>query len=201
MPELQEQLDELKHKVYVFERHDHGIAGGENLRTDLMNIDDADVTMSDVTTGNVTSTAHGFAPKSPADATKFLNGAATPAYALVKDSDLSTSAVTDNDVTIAKHGFCPIAPNDVTRFLRGDTTWGVPAGAGLSLTKGVIDDNSDVAMGSNTDTVVTHGLGKTPIKVTISARISAIGKPLQLAGLIKSVKPLLFTIRHQATQY
>lgn len=36
---------------------------------------------TDVTTNNVTSSAHGFAPKSPADATKFLNGAATPAFA------------------------------------------------------------------------------------------------------------------------
>lgn len=41
---------------------------------------ETDLTLSDNTTGNVTSTAHGFAPKSPGDATKFLNGGATPAW-------------------------------------------------------------------------------------------------------------------------
>lgn len=76
---------------------------------------------------NVTSTAHGLAPVSPADATKFLNGAATPAYALVKDSDLSTSDVTTNDVSTTKHGFAPKAPNDATKFLNGVGAYAVPA--------------------------------------------------------------------------
>src|SRR5690349_17181903 len=70
----------------------------------LKNVD-ADMTSSDVTTNNVTSSKHGFAPKSPADATQFLNGAATPAFAAVKDSDLSTSDITTNDASTTKHGF------------------------------------------------------------------------------------------------
>jgi len=43
---------------------------------------DSDVTLTttDVTNNNVTSTKHGFAPKSPADGTLFLNGLATPTY-------------------------------------------------------------------------------------------------------------------------
>ena len=79
----------------------------------------ADLAMSDVTTNNVTSTEHGFAPKSPADATQYLNGAATPAYAQVKDSDLSTSDVTTNNVSSSKHGFAPKLPGDATKFLDG----------------------------------------------------------------------------------
>lgn len=91
------------------------------------------VTFTDITTNNATSTKHGYAPKSPADATKFLNGAATEAFAAVKDSDLATTDVTTNDVTTAKHGFTPKAPNDVTKFLRGDATWAAPSGgAGVS---------------------------------------------------------------------
>lgn len=91
---------------------------------------DALLATSDITTNNVSSTKHGFAPKSPADATKFLNGAATPAYALVKDSDLSTSNVTTNDVSIAKHGFAPKAPNDATKYLDGTGAYSVPSGSG-----------------------------------------------------------------------
>jgi hypothetical protein len=41
---------------------------------------EADITLADNVTNNVTSTKHGFCPKAPADATKFLNGANPPAY-------------------------------------------------------------------------------------------------------------------------
>lgn len=87
---------------------------------------EADITLADNTTNNVTSTKHGFAPKSPADATKFLNGAATSAWAAVKDSDLSTSDITTNDVSTTKHGFAPKAPNDPTKFLDGMGAYSVP---------------------------------------------------------------------------
>lgn len=91
---------------------------------------EGNITLADVTTDNVSSTKHGFAPKSPADATQFLNGAATPVFAQVKGSDLSMADVTTNDVSTTKHGFAPKAPNDTTKFLRGDATWAVPAGGG-----------------------------------------------------------------------
>jgi len=80
------------------------------------------LSLSDNTTNDVTSTKHGFAPKSPADATKFLNGAATPAFAAVKDSDLSTTDVTTNDVTSTKHGFAPKSPALSGQFLNGAAT-------------------------------------------------------------------------------
>ena len=78
--------------------------------------------LSDVTNGNVTSTKHGFAPKSPADAAQFLNGAATPAFAQVTGANLSMSDVTTNNVTSTKHGFAPKTPADATQFLNGAAT-------------------------------------------------------------------------------
>lgn len=72
---------------------------------------------ADVTTGNASSTKHGLMPKSLADATTFLNGAATPAYAAVKDSDLSTTDITTNNVTTSKHGFHPKLDNVATHFM------------------------------------------------------------------------------------
>lgn len=91
---------------------------------------DADLSLSNIATNNVSSTKHGFAPISPADATQFLNGAATPAFAAVKDSDLSTSNITTNDVSTSKHGFAPILPNDATKYLDGTGAYSVPAGGG-----------------------------------------------------------------------
>lgn len=95
----------------------------------------AQLTMTDVTTNNVVSTKHGFAPKSPANAAQFLNGAATPAWASVTDANLSTSNITTNDVTSTKHGFAPVSPADALKFLNGGTTpaWTVPFATGKIL--------------------------------------------------------------------
>jgi hypothetical protein len=78
-------------------------------------VTEANLTLSDVTTDDVSITKHGFAPKAPNDGTKFLDG--TGAYDTVKDSDLSTSDITTGDVTSAKHGFAPKSVADATKFL------------------------------------------------------------------------------------
>jgi hypothetical protein len=91
---------------------------------------ESDLSTTDITTNNVSSSKHGFTPKSPADATQFLNGAATPAFAAVKDSDLSTSDITTNNVSTSKHGFAPKLPNDATQYLDGTGAYSTPAGGG-----------------------------------------------------------------------
>lgn len=83
---------------------------------------EGDLSLTDITTANVSSTAHGLAPKSPASATQFLNGATIPAYAAVKDSDLSITDITTNNVSSSGHGFAPKSPADATQFLNGATT-------------------------------------------------------------------------------
>lgn len=82
---------------------------------------DSDLTFTDITTGNVSSASHGFAPKSPADATQFLNGAGFPAYAAVKDSDLALTDITTNDVSASKHGFAPKGAKSVMQVVNTET--------------------------------------------------------------------------------
>ena len=93
-------------------------------------VTDANLSTTDVTTNDVSTSKHGFAPKAPNDGTKFLDG--TGAYDTVKDSDLSLSDITTNNVSTTAHGFTPKAPNDTTKFLRGDGTWAAPAAGGLT---------------------------------------------------------------------
>jgi hypothetical protein len=65
---------------------------------------ESDLSVSDITTNNVSSTAHGFAPKVPNDATKFLNG--TGAYSVPPGSGMSkytTSWSAQTGVTVT-HG-------------------------------------------------------------------------------------------------
>ena len=130
---------------------------------------DANLATTDITTNNVTSSKHGFAPKSGADATTFLNGAATPAYAAVKDSDLSTSDVTTNNVSTSKHGFAPKSPNDATKFLDGTGAYSVPAG-GTGGTAGsplfVQTATATAVTGNSETTILGTGVGSLTIPAT-----------------------------------
>ena len=92
------------------------------------------LTISTTLSGVILGNGSGFtAVTIPSDATQFLNGAATPAYANVKDSDLSTSDITTNNVSITKHGFTPKLPNDASKFLDGTGAYSVPSGSGVTF--------------------------------------------------------------------
>jgi len=97
------------------------ISGASNTLT----VREADLSLTDVTTGNSSTSNHGFLKKLDNTATDFMDG--TGNWDSVKDSDLSLSDITTNDVSTSKHGFVPKAPNDTTKFLRGDGSWQVPS--------------------------------------------------------------------------
>lgn len=61
-------------------------------------VTETDMSLSDVTTQNVSTTKHGFAPKAPNDATKFLNG--TGAYSVPTSSGGTISDLTSTGSTI-----------------------------------------------------------------------------------------------------
>lgn len=111
-------------------------------------ITDATIVTTDVTTNNASSTKHGWQPKTPADATKFLNGAATPAYANVKDSDLALTDITTNNATASAHGFLPKLANTGTKYLRDDGTY-------QTLTSIVVQE---VSTSTNAQTSLTTGI-------------------------------------------
>lgn len=93
---------------------------------------EANLSTSDITTNNVTSTKHGLAPKSPGDATKFLNGAATNAYAQVKDSDLALTDITTNNASTSNHGFLRKLDNIPTHYMDGTGAFTTPTGTGAT---------------------------------------------------------------------
>ncbi len=145
---------------------------------------------TNVTTSNVTSSAHGFAPIAPADATKFLNGAATPAFALVKDSDLSTSNITTNNATSSKHGFLPILSNATADTFRGDGTYG-----GIYAPEGFLQN------GVITPTVSSNNL-------TVAIKTLSGGNPsatdpvyIRINGVIRSITAALSVSANAATNW
>lgn len=135
-------------------------------------ITESELSLSDVTTGNVTSAAHGFAPKSPANVNLFLNGGGTPAYIAVTDIALSLSDNTSNNVSISAHGFAPKLPNDATKFLDGTGSYSTPtsgaptfiAGSGTATAGG---SNSFAAGGG------ASSAGNNSVAIGVSATASA----------------------------
>lgn len=124
--ELTSRIDSLEHRLTVFERHDHNIAGGENLRTDLMKINDDDLVMNDTTTNDVSSSEHGFAPKSPVDDTYFLNGAATPAWARITKVIPTETLASDHTacgIIISKTAGQSLSFGDVVYFKADGKAW------------------------------------------------------------------------------
>ena len=51
---------------------------------------DQSLITSDITTNDASTSKHGFAPKAPSDATKFLNGANPPAWAVPASGGITT---------------------------------------------------------------------------------------------------------------
>lgn len=112
-------------------------------------VDEDAITLSDVTTLNVSTSKHGLVPKAPDDNTKFLRGDASWAVPSVAESALSLSDNTTGDVSTSKHGFAPKAPDDTEKFLRGDGTWAVP------LSGNPVKQTSNVSLAQNASTTVT----------------------------------------------
>ncbi len=128
--------------------------------------------LADNTTQDVSTTKHGYAPKAPNDATKFLDG--TGAWDTVKDSDLSTSDITTNDVSTSKHGFAPKLPNDATKYLDGTGAYTVPTGGSASDSFKTIQvsGQSDVVADSSTDTLTL--VAGSNVTITTNAGTDAI---------------------------
>lgn len=109
---LEKEISDLKR---LFEDHSHtGIDGKKIPYKNLQSVpslvvNDSDIVFSDVTTGNVSTTKHGFTPKAPNDTSKFLRGDGTwnainiitvPAEALRQSLD--TIVIDTNGVYVKK---------------------------------------------------------------------------------------------------
>lgn len=97
---------------------------------------DANIVTTDVTTGNVTSAKHGFAPRSDADTTKFLRGGATPAFDNPLCSDVIFNSIGGNQTVcdLLEHSLSTgwFVGGGIT--VDGTNTVAVAAGEGLIRT-------------------------------------------------------------------
>lgn len=107
--------------------HDH--AGGDGAA-----ITDANLSTSDITTNNATTSKHGFTPKLSGDSDTYLNGDGewtTPAGSgNVYDSDIIMQDITTNNADSDSHGFLLKLSMETNKFLRADGGWQLTPAAG-----------------------------------------------------------------------
>lgn len=95
--------------------------------------------LADNTTGNVSASMHGYAPK-VTNTAYFLKGDGTwaaPSAGSVAEADVTFTDITTNDASTSKHGYLKKLSNVSTEYMNGQGNWATPAGgAGLTLTTG-----------------------------------------------------------------
>lgn len=104
-------------------------------------------------------------PTPPGNATQFLNGASTPAFAQVKDSDLDIQDNTAGNAATDRHGFLRKLSNVATEFMNGAGNWATPAAASPTWNNGYVAYDTSTASGTQN---IAHGLGRVPVFVKIS---------------------------------
>lgn len=145
------------------------VTGGPTLLTDgtiltaltAGSVLESNLSLSDNTTGNVTTAKHGFTPKLSGVSTEFLNGSgsyAVPALGSIVESNISLSDITTNNVTTAKHGFVPKLSGVATQFFTGAGTYASLPARYLSQT-----------FTGQTSVNVTHNFGIYPLVQVIDS--------------------------------
>lgn len=96
----------------------------------------------------------------------------------ISETMLSTSDITTLDVSTTKHGFAPKAPNVAAQFLNGVGAYSVPTFKALTgiATKNLADANATNPL------TITHGLGRTPSMMRITAYYFATSRAYWCLG-------------------
>jgi hypothetical protein len=139
---------------------------------------ESDLSLTDITTNDVSIARHGLAPKAPNDATKYLDGTGAysvpPGAAPVTDATIAISDITTNNVSTTTHGFAPKVPNDATKFLDGTGAYSTPTGAGsVTHSAGALTADQPLFGAGGADTKVGTKTGNTNQVVTQSGAATA----------------------------
>jgi len=103
------------------------------------------VTFTDVTTGNASTTAHGFQAKGDNNTAHFYRSDNT--QTAVTDANLSLTDITTNNASTTAHGFQAKGDNNTAHFYRSDNTQTTVSDANLSVTDVTTNNVSTSAHG------------------------------------------------------
>lgn len=122
--------------------------------TGLTTVIESNLSFTDITTANSSTSLHGLMPKLGGDQNTFINGVGQ--WVNVSEPTFSFTDITTANSTTSKHGLLPKLGGGSTNFLRADGTWATPPGTGLTT---VIESNllfTDITTANSTTS--QHGL-------------------------------------------
>ncbi len=93
-----------------------------------LSVAESNLSLTDITTGNASTSKHGLLPKLSNTASQFLNGQGS--FVAVSDANLSVTDITTNNATTSAHGFLPKLNGSISQFLNGNGAWATPSGGG-----------------------------------------------------------------------
>jgi hypothetical protein len=134
-------------------------AASKSITFDALNdavvVVETQISLSDNTTADASTTKHGLLPKISGVSTQYLNGEgvfATPPDTVVTDATIAVTDVATNNASTSAHGWLPKLSGVSTSYLNGEGVFTTPAGGGASATE-VVFTNGDLSTGVLT---VTH---------------------------------------------
>lgn len=141
---------------------------GQSLGVKWAKVGEAQIALADVTTDNVSSSAHGFAPKLPNDATKYLDG--TGAY-----STPAGSSGLPTDGWNSSSGWSYSSADAPTYVIAtsSDLSGTIPVGARIKLTQTTVKYFIVTAISSTTITVYGGGNTSSPSYTLANASITS----------------------------
>jgi len=139
--------------------------------TDAPKIPESSLNITDVTTGDVSTSAHGFCPKAPNDTSKFLRGdgtwAVVPQYVTYGYSETDTTTYSQSNTT-------PVLKKTITLTLPSAGVFGLYVlvsikSTSTSGTAYVRVDVDDVAYKTFSTTSTSYGIQKDHILVSLTS--------------------------------
>lgn len=91
-------------------------------------ISESFLSLTDITTNNVSTSAHGFVKKLSGTATDFYNGAGN--FLSVAESVITFTDITTNNSSTSKHGYLLKLDNNAAHYMDGTGSWSTPSGGG-----------------------------------------------------------------------
>lgn len=173
-------------KRYVTDAQLTVLGNTSGTNTGDQTISDATISLSDITTGNVTNARHGFVPKAVDDTQKFLRSdgtwATTPAAGAPNDSDVVFTDITTGNASTTKHGYLRKLDNNAAHYLDGTGAWSTPTAVLADADYGDVTVSSSGTVFTIDNDVVTYAKMQ-----NVSATDKLLGRSTAGAGDVEEI--------------
>jgi hypothetical protein len=160
----------------------------------VSNVVESEITLADNTTNNVTTSAHGFAPKAPGVATQFLNGASPPAFAALPAINANAASIATGETQASNTTFGNLTTTGPAVTLTTGTA--VIVWVSGNVTHGASGNSANVSVDvSGATTIAANGANSANISSAGASFDNTFSRCLTITGLTPGSN--VFTLKYQ----